>query len=166
MEQKPTIFTIGYQGYSLLGLVDILKEQGIDALVDVRYDAYSKRPEFCKGRLRSAIQEAGIEYVHRPELGTPTQLRKKITNTTSAEGVFKLYFERISKVNYRYVETVAELANQRKMVLMCMEKEPERCHRKILADFLSRRFGFEVLHLMPLKEDEAEPKASQLSLDF
>jgi uncharacterized protein (DUF488 family) len=166
MEQKPTIFTIGYQGYSLLELVNILKEQGIDTLVDVRYDAYSKRPEFCKGRLRSAIEEAGIEYIHRPELGTPTQLRKKITDAGSGQEVFKLYFERISKVNYRYVETVAELANQRKMVLMCMEKEPERCHRKILADLLSRRFSFEIVHLAPPPKSKLPEGASQLSLDL
>jgi len=166
MEQKPTIFTIGYQGYSLLGLVDILKEQGIDALVDVRYDAYSKRPEFCKGRLRSAMQEAGIEYLHRPELGTPTQLRKKITNARSGQEVFKLYFERISKVNVRYVEAVAELASPRKLVLMCMEKEPERCHRKILADFISRKFGFEVVHLAPPQKTKSQGETSQLTLDL
>ena len=166
MEQKPTIFTIGYQGYSLLGLVDILKEQRIDALVDVRYDAYSKRPEFCKGRLRSAIEEAGIEYLHRPELGTPTQLRKKITNARSGQEIFKLYFERISKVNYRYVEAVAELASPRKLVLMCMEKEPERCHRKILADFISRKFGFEVVHLAPSREAKANAEGRQLCFDL
>jgi uncharacterized protein (DUF488 family) len=166
MEQKSAIFTIGYQDYSLLGLVNILKEQGIDTLVDVRYDAYSKRPEFCKGRLRSAIEEAGMEYIHRPELGTPTQLRKKITNAGSGQEVFRLYFERISKVNYRYVEAVAELASPRKLVLMCMEKEPERCHRKILADFLSRKFGFEVVHLAPPPKSKLPKETSQLTFDL
>lgn len=166
MEQKPSIFTIGYQAYSLLGLVNILKEQGIDTLVDVRYDAYSKRPEFCKGRLRSAIEEAGMEYIHRPELGTPTQLRKKITDVGSGQEVFRLYFERISKVNYRYVEAVAELASPRKLVLMCMEKEPERCHRKILADFLSRKFGFEVVHLAPPPKSKLPKGTSQLTFDL
>ena len=166
MEQKPTIFTIGYQGYSLLGLVNILKEQGIDTLVDVRYDAYSKRPEFCKGRLRSAIEEAGMEYIHRPELGTPTQLRKKITDARSGQEVFRLYFERISKVNYRYVEAVAELGIQGKLVLMCMEKEPERCHRRILADFLSKKFGFQVEHLVASAKNRTKKPDPQLSLDL
>ncbi|MFQ5868560.1 MAG: DUF488 family protein [Candidatus Zixiibacteriota bacterium] len=166
MEQKSMIFTIGYQGYSLSELVNTLKKRGIDTLVDVRYDAYSKRPEFCKGRLRSAIQEARIEYIHRPELGTPTQLRKKITDARSGQEVFRLYFERISKVNYRYVEAVAELASQRRVALMCMEKEPERCHRKILADFLSRKFRFEVVHLAPSRKARANTEDPQLSFDL
>jgi len=166
MEQKSTIFTIGYQGYSLPELISTLKEHGIEVLVDVRYDAYSRRPEFRKDYLQKAIQEAGIQYVHRPELGTPTQLRKKIADQESTKEVFNLYFERISKVNLRYVRAVADFAKEEKVVLMCMEKEPERCHRRILADFLSKRFGFQVVHLLPPKKARAKKTDPQLSLDL
>lgn len=128
MEEKPTILTIGYQGYSLRELVCALKEHNVKTLVDVRYDAHSRRPEFRKGYLEKTIEEAGVEYIHRPELGTPTQLRKRITDEKSGAEVFKLYFERISRVNLRYVEAVADLARQKRVALMCMEREPKRCH--------------------------------------
>lgn len=164
MKEVTTAFTIGYQGYSLPELISTLKEHGIEVLVDVRYDAYSRRPEFRKDYLQKAIQEAGIQYVHRPELGTPTQLRKKIADQQSTKEVFNLYFERISKVNLRYVQAVAGLAKERRVTLMCMEKEPERCHRRILADFLSKRFGFQVVHLLPPKKARAKKTDPQLTL--
>jgi uncharacterized protein (DUF488 family) len=164
MEEKPTIFTIGYQGYTLPELVSDLKEHDVEALVDVRYDAYSRRPEFRKGYLQKTIEEAGLEYVHRPELGTPTRLRKKITDEKSGNEVFKLYFERISRVNLRYVEAIADLTRQKRVALMCMERDPRRCHRKILADFLAKRFGFQIVHLAPPKKTKPRRENTQLTL--
>lgn len=164
MEDNASIFTIGYQGYSLPHLVSALKEHDVKTLIDVRYDAHSRRPEFRKGYLEKAIEEAGVEYIHRPELGTPTRLRKRITDERSGNEVFKLYFERISRVNLRYVEAIADLARQKRVALMCIEREPKRCHRRILADFLAKRFRFQIVHLAPPRKMKPRREDTQLTL--
>ncbi|MEM4665269.1 MAG: DUF488 family protein [Sulfolobales archaeon] len=51
----------------------------------------------------------------------------------------------------RSLERLLELGLRYKIVLLCCEKQPYRCHRKILSDWLVYK-GFRVVHLIPPKE--------------
>src|SRR5260370_38363424 len=72
---RSALFTIGYQQHSLDSLVQSLSENGIQVLMDVRQNASSRKAGFSKGKLGDAITGAGITYVHRPDLGTPSSIR-------------------------------------------------------------------------------------------
>src|SRR6478609_5685378 len=69
------IFTIGYEQATQPALVVALREAGVEVLADIRYLPLSRRPGFSKNSLKSAVEEAGIEYRHFRQLGTPAEGR-------------------------------------------------------------------------------------------
>src|SRR5690606_40883283 len=65
------LFTIGYEGEPQAAVIDRLKAAGVKVLADVRAVAASRRAGFSKTVLGASLAEAGIEYVHLRDLGTP-----------------------------------------------------------------------------------------------
>src|SRR5689334_14532407 len=63
--------TIGYERDTQAGVIARLKAAGVDVLIDVRAVAASRRAGFSKTLLAASLAEAGIEYRHLRQLGTP-----------------------------------------------------------------------------------------------
>jgi uncharacterized protein (DUF488 family) len=65
-----TIWTIGHSTRSLEEFVCVLRAHTVEALVDVRRFAGSRRfPQFNEGALRDGLERAGIAYRWLPQLG-------------------------------------------------------------------------------------------------
>ncbi|MGE5749759.1 MAG: DUF488 family protein, partial [Gemmatimonas sp.] len=65
-----TIWTIGHSTRSIEELVKILKQGGIELLVDVRrYPGSRRLPQFNSAELQQAIESHGIAYRWLPSLG-------------------------------------------------------------------------------------------------
>lgn len=147
---RPTLWTIGYAETTPDRLVASLLRERIDILVDVRAVPASRRPGFSKGALAALLQAEGIGYQHLRGLGTPAEGR-------AAARVGRLdRFERIFRDHLAGLEAQADLAELERLVgdgrrvcLLCLEADPSRCHRSIVAEELSRRLGLEVRHLVP-----------------
>ena len=69
------LYTIGYQGASIDGLIAALKTAGVETLIDVRAVPASRRPEFSKRNLTASLEAAGLTYVHLVGLGNPKEGR-------------------------------------------------------------------------------------------
>lgn len=136
------VFTVGYQGRTADELADLLKERGIERVIDVRQNALSRKRGFSKTALRGWLEEAGIEYLHLPELGTPRELRR---DYVTPEEVRQGYLGHL-RGKEALVEMLSLLVEQRRTALLCFERDPEACHRSVLADELARR-GARVEHL-------------------
>ena len=67
--------TIGYEGASVADFLDALRGANSDLLVDVRAVAMSRRPGFAKTALAANLRDAGIDYLHLRQLGTPADGR-------------------------------------------------------------------------------------------
>ena len=63
--------TIGYERAPLSKVVEALQAAGVEALIDVRAVAASRRAGFSKGVLSATVEAAGIDYLHLRDLGTP-----------------------------------------------------------------------------------------------
>lgn len=126
------IFTIGYEGTTVVEFVGALKDAGVERAIDVRALPLSRRPGFSKTPLRGALEEAGIEYVHLKALGTPSEGR------TAARAGRHSDMERIYAGQLELPEAMAqsaqmlELAREKPSALLCMEREPAHCHRTLL----------------------------------
>ena len=70
-----TLFTIGYQQSDITSVLDVLRENGVETVIDVRALPVSRKPGFSKGSLARALDEHGIAYVHERALGTPPEAR-------------------------------------------------------------------------------------------
>lgn len=83
------IHTIGYEGKSIEEFVDILVENDVQIVVDVRELPLSRKAGFSKRGLAAALEERGIGYVHMRELGTPRAMRQQLRE----DGDYGAFFE-------------------------------------------------------------------------
>lgn len=139
--------TIGYEGATLDDFLATLREAAITILIDVRQVPMSRRPGFSKVRLREAVEAAGIRYVHLVALGDPKAGRDAARQGRIAE--FRQIFSRHLRTAEAQadLQTAAGLAQQGGACLLCYERQPEFCHRSIVADALAEAIGFDVRHL-------------------
>lgn len=129
-----TLFTIGYEQATQAAVVAALREAGVEVLADIRYLPLSRRPGFSKSSLKAAVEEAGIGYRHFKHLGTPAEGRAAAKRGDHAE------LSRVYAGQLELPEALAQMAELRAMAeekrvaLLCYERDPAGCHRSLLAD--------------------------------
>jgi len=129
-------FTVGYEGQEPDQFLKSLSNEGIDILVDVRKDAYSKQDtSYSEGTLSRIAANARIKYIHLPELGVDYNMRQELKSNHDYETYFKRYAEYLEK-NTDLTAFLAGLSRNSVICLMCYEKDFRRCHRSILANKL------------------------------
>src|SRR5687768_1090158 len=145
-----TVATIGYEGATVQGFLDALRDEGVDLLVDVRAVASSRRPGFSKSRLAANVGEAGIEYLHLRALGTPADGRAAARAGRHDE-MRAIFREQLATPEARdELWTLAELVRAgRRVCLLCFEADPAHCHRSLVAAALAAEVPVRVRHLAP-----------------
>ncbi|MEA2408818.1 MAG: hypothetical protein QOE69_2937 [Thermoleophilaceae bacterium] len=132
-------------------------------LLDVRQRRGVRGPAYAWAnakRLEAALAEAGIEYRHHPELAPTTELRQLQYAEDDRQGVGKRSRVELSEAyRERYLAEilaradpdalVAELPETGTATLFCVERDPEACHRSLIAERLAREHGLSVTHLRP-----------------
>lgn len=163
-----TLYTIGYEGrgtaqriepghsameprYAATGIASLiraLEERYIDTLVDVRRNPVSRNPQFIKAPLSLALLQAGIEYQHFPQLGISAAAR----NHGERQSVLDSYERRIR--THPWFGPFKGLDGA--TAIMCVEADPEQCHRSRLARVLADRYGYEVVHIPTTRASEED----------
>jgi uncharacterized protein (DUF488 family) len=133
------LFTIGYQGINLPEFIDTLRNNQISILCDVRKNAFSMKRGFSKKWLSAACVEAGIEYEHYPELGIDSNKRKTLVTAEDYRVLFEEYKDTVIQQTRSSQDILLKKIANTNIALMCFEKDPEQCHRTILADELKKR---------------------------
>lgn len=134
----PTIWTIGHSNHDIDHFRDMLQSVSIDGLADVRRFPGSRRqPQYQQDNLRQLLAEVGIEYRHFPGLGG----RRKSTGDTENNGwrvqSFNAYADHTQSGEFRDgLNELQEFAQARRVVMMCSEAVPWRCHRRLIGDAL------------------------------
>jgi len=142
MTATQSIFTVGYEGVAIEKFVRELRKNGIDRIIDVRCNPISRKPGFSKTSLRMRLQEAGIEYVHIPELGIHSSLRKSLQTDDDYEALFAYYEKTIlPKMTAKIAEAIA-LLQEKPSAFLCFEGDPQHCHRTRLAHYIANRTAF------------------------
>jgi hypothetical protein len=132
------VFTIGYESQEPGQFLKALIREGISILVDVRKDAYSKQDlNYSEGTLSRILAQAGIKYIHVPELGVDYNLRQELKSTHDYETYFRRYSQYLEE-NGSLTALVAGLAKTNVICLMCYERDFRLCHRSILANKLEQ----------------------------
>lgn len=137
------IFSIGFTQTSAEHFFSRLTAAGVRQVMDVRLNTASQLAGFAKGRdlpyfLRAL---AGIEYVHEPLLcPTPDILedykRRKNMPWSDYESRF------LDLMRQRRVESVLNRDQfQIPTALLCSEATPEKCHRRLVIEYLAERWG-------------------------
>jgi uncharacterized protein (DUF488 family) len=143
----PTIFTIGYEQATQAAVVAALHDAGVEVLADVRYLPLSRRPGLSKSSLRAAVEEAGMAYRHLRDLGTPADGRAAARRGDHAE-LARVYGGQLELPEaLKQMAELRALAEERRVCLLCYERDAAACHRALLFEAL---FGdFERVDLAP-----------------
>jgi uncharacterized protein (DUF488 family) len=159
----PTIATVGVYGATLETFLRALREANVGQVIDVRQRRGVRGSEYAWAnaqRLQAALAEAGIDYRHHKELAPTTELRELQYREDDRAGVGKRsraelapeYVERYTREILGHVDLapiVAELPDETIGALFCVERDPEACHRSLIAERIAGEFGFSVAHLKP-----------------
>ena len=157
-----TLRTIGVYGFDRDGFLATLRGAGVDLLLDVRQRRGVRGSEYAWAnaqRLQAALAEAGVGYSHLKELAPTTAMRElqyredekrgegKRSRTVLAPAYVERYTEEVLE-RVDLAPIVRWIGNSRP-ALLCVERDPETCHRSLVAERLRREFGFELEHLRP-----------------
>src|SRR2546423_515304 len=156
-----TIWTIGHSTLAVDEFIERLQSFGIKTLVDVRSFPGSRRyPQFNKENLRASLAEAGIEYVHMPEIGGRRKARPDSQNVAWSNESFRGYADYMETEEFRAgIERLVEISGLSRSAIMCAEAVWWRCHRSLIADYLKAR-GAEVIHILGPGKSEDHPFTS------
>jgi uncharacterized protein (DUF488 family) len=150
-------------GFTLEDFLERLRQADVRVLLDVRQRRGVRGSEYAWAnakRLQAALDEAGIAYRHLPELAPTTELRqlqyaederrgegKRSRTELSAAYVEGYTAEILDRADLDAV--VAELPEDGAGALFCVERDPEACHRSLVADRIAKRHRVTVTHLRP-----------------
>ena len=152
--------TIGVYSFDQDQFLRALAAADVDLLLDVRQRRGVRGSEYAWAnaqRLQAALAEAGIGYSHLKELAPTTELRQlqyaeddrlgegKRSRTALAPEYVRRYEEEV--LDRADLGPVVRWIGDSAAVLLCVERDPEACHRSLIAARLEREWGFEIEHL-------------------
>jgi uncharacterized protein (DUF488 family) len=157
------VATIGVYGFTAESFKDALLNSGVGLVVDVRQRRGVRGREYSwanSRRLQTMLAAAEIDYRHHRELAPTTELRQLQYAEDERRGVGKRsrvelapeYVRRYRNEILDHVDLVrfaAEGAEHRVFALLCVEREPQACHRSLIAERLGREHEARVVHLRP-----------------
>lgn len=136
--------TIGYENDTLDRFIDRLRAARVKTVLDIRAVASSRKAGFSKTLLAASLADAGIDYRHLRDLGTPKAGRQaaRAGNIKGMEAIFEQQLE-LPQAQLQLAEA-GEIASERKAALLCYEAEACNCHRRIVSQRLREALGFEI----------------------
>ncbi len=149
-DSDPVIFTAGYEGLTIDAFLNKMIARNVAAIVDVRNNPQSMKFGFSKKSFSDYIEKAGMKYVHIPELGIPSSLRKGLGTSVSHKALFEKYetelLPRQTAAKKRLLDLIVEYP---RIALVCFESDHKCCHRNILVENLKRENPFirPILHI-------------------
>ena len=149
-----TIFTIGHSDRAASRFFAILGEAHVAALVDIRAWPRSQRyPHFDTGRLRVAADAEGLAYHWAGRhLGGSRRPRANSRHIGLNDDGLRGFADHMESDEFQRAATqLIALAGRAPTAVMCAERDPYRCHRSLLSDYLTLR-GMQVVHLLELGE--------------
>jgi uncharacterized protein (DUF488 family) len=128
------IYSLGYEGLNVAGLVERLRQSRIEELVDVRANPSSRRPGFSKRRLAESLAAAGIAYRHEPLLGNAF---RHVEEFAAAMDLMRGHLA--SGEPAEAVDRLVRLADGRRIAVLCLENDQRRCHRQVVLEAAAAR---------------------------
>lgn len=158
----PAIATVGVYGFDRDSFGATLRGAGVELVLDVRQRRGVRGSEYAWAnarRLQEALAESGIAYSHLRELAPTTALREaqyaadaergegKRSRTVLAPAYVEGYTAQI--LDQVDLEPIVRWIGRQKAALLCVERDPEACHRSLVAARLRDEHGFAIENLVP-----------------
>ena len=143
--QNP-VLTVGHSNHSPVEFIRLLLKHRVGEVVDVRSSPYSRyTPHFNQDILSDALEQCGIGYLF---LGGELGGRPADRSCYDANG--RVQYEKLADTDEfdDGIRRIIHAAEDRRIVLMCTEKEPLECHRTLLVGRALVERGVVVEHIL------------------
>jgi uncharacterized protein (DUF488 family) len=130
------LYTIGFTGKSAQKFFELLEKNGVKKIVDTRISNNSQLSGFAKGQDLAffARRIANIDYEHNLEFA-PT--RELLDSYRKKDLTWEDYtVEYLKLLQARDLKNTVDVARLHECCLLCSEHSPEKCHRRLLAEYL------------------------------
>jgi uncharacterized protein (DUF488 family) len=162
-EHEARLATIGVYGFSAQSFFAALRRAEVALVLDVRQRRGVRGAQYAWAnslRLQATLRESGVGYRHARELAPTTELRHLQYREDAKLGVGKrnrdaLASEYVRRYNAEVLDPIdleplaRSLPVSGRTALMCVERDPDACHRSLIAARLARLVGGTVLDLRP-----------------
>ncbi len=155
-DNPTTIFTVGHSNITEDEFIRILRENGIETILDVRSSPYSKyATQFNYKEIQSLLEREGIGYVYLGDSmgGKPRDPALMKNGRPDYDAV------RTTDSFRKGIQIAKTLATGSRAALMCAEEDPARCHRTILDSPALEELGLRVLHIRHSGPPETQREA-------
>jgi uncharacterized protein (DUF488 family) len=142
------VYTIGFTKKSAESFFSTVGGSGARRVVDVRLNNVSQLAGFSKrDDLRYFLRAiGGLEYVHLPELAPTQELLDDYRKRKGGWPAYERAF--LALMRQRQIEQIVAREVIADACLLCSEDTAQRCHRRLVAEYLREAWGdLEVVHL-------------------
>jgi uncharacterized protein (DUF488 family) len=144
-DDAPRLFTIGHSNQALEDFLDLLQQQGIEVVADVRTVPRSRYvPHFNAKPLAAALARRAIDYL---SLGLELGGRPESDEFYDEQGHVLYGRLAVSPAFQEGIDRVLGEAASYRIALLCSEENPSRCHRHLLIGRVLRERGIAVSHI-------------------
>ena len=158
------VFTIGHSNHAPDAFVKLLVRHAVDAVADVRSAPYSRyTPHFNHDALAGLLEDMGIGYMF---LGGELGGRPPDRSCYDADG--RVLYDRVAETDGfdDGIRRIIRNADDRRIALMCSEKEPLECHRTLLVARSLAQRGVALAHILADGRLESYDDAMSRLLDI
>lgn len=143
------VFTIGFTKKTAREFFELLRQERVSTLIDVRLNTTSQLSAFAKQKdLQFFLQElCDAEYVHLPDWApTKDMLNAYQTKEISWASYADKFLNLMARRRIENDVNPDLIANS---CLLCSEHQPHQCHRRLVVEYLNENTGLnlEVKHL-------------------
>lgn len=157
MATKSSILTVGHSNHEVQVLVNLLRKHGVTAVADIRSEPYSAAtPQFNRENLKPQLRSEGFRYVYLgDQLGAHPQ-----DPACYKDG--KVQYSRQAKTSLfkQGLQRVIAGAQKHTIALLCVEKDPLKCHRSVLIAGELEAQSVDVAHI--LADGSIEPHSEAM----
>ncbi|MCA1716222.1 MAG: DUF488 domain-containing protein [Actinobacteria bacterium] len=134
---------MGFTKRTASGFFGALRGAGVKRLLDVRLNNSSQLAGFAKRDDLSFFLEelCGAEYLHEPLLAPTRDILDDYRKGREGWSGYERRFLELMRER-RIEETLDKnLFEKAPTALLCSEARPERCHRRLVLEYLDRKWG-------------------------
>ena len=142
------LYTIGFAKKSAEEFFGLLKSNHVNTIVDTRIHPSSQLSGFAKGKDLKffAYEIADIGYEHQIDFAPSEELLSKYRKKKISWDEYEV--EYLNLLDLRKIGKHIHIQDMNCKCLLCSEHSPDKCHRRLLAEYLRSKFsGVKIIHL-------------------
>ncbi len=135
---KSIVFTIGFTRKSAEEFFRLLQDAGVKKLIDVRENRIGQLAGFAKFPDIAFLLDRilGIAYLHEPRLAPSAEIRQAYRKTKDWPAYERSFIELMRE--RKISESIDPSQFEGEVALLCSEATPEKCHRRLIAEYLAQ----------------------------